>query len=937
MNPMRMMRLICCFSLAASLWSEDKPTGIPLGPLGGSGEIVTGKAHVHVTKLTPGAPGASGLKENDLIVGAFGDPFTATPGAGYQGATQDLALAIERAEAADGKLALRVLRPGKGELDVTVKLPAVGAYGPSYPLGSDKFSATYGFAIRKIAERVTAQPDQGFNAGWFGLALLGHPHWKDTYAKPIAALRDAAVKKFTAGEHDAFAYAPVEDVLLDGKTRNPNAAADNGGPGNWELGSWVMFLAEYRRKTKDTSVDAALQRAAETCANRIQWWKQPPLNSNGYSPEFKDIAGIVSHGGVTGDYVHIGWGGGINMTGVHIFCALALARQAGVKMDAKPRDGHYFGFPVAPAGAVPPGMEKKDFSLSEKFDMQLAWLYRCSGGGAVGYTTGQGGSAGDAAGRTAATLFGLLASGRKLDQTDEKHLDEMKAYLPREYARLMECHAYTHGGQCFYQLALPFLDDRSQRYFMENWRLYYVLSRQPDGTITYFGGRGNNGGDGYLDNDKVMETVWALTGAVANGGLPYIAAIPERSKDRVYVGFKSPYVRWPKLEARTATVVGASQDFQIEVVGATGMPLKPKDFKATWASFKGTAAFAATKNPSTTKVTFPAPGSYRLLLTVEHGGYTLKEPVDVEVKPGSAADAADGQHPQRPAIAAQPAGIETTLGGSATFTVEATGRGPLSYDWRLDGQSLWPRPNTPTLALQNIGGGQAGTYDCVVTGADGVVTSKPATLAVTDAGAIVQGGLWLEQYTDASIAGSDTLEVFLAHSRFPRWSDASSVLSGQLARGDIGGAQGQRLSGWVTPPSGGTWQFFITGTGSMRLALSTDDTCRRRTPIASCEGSAKPLQWSSGARSKPIFLQAGKRYFMEVVHLAKAGQTSNVAVAWRPATTEPGARKDDPAPADGSPALPMSACEYRVGGMYDDVKVEFPAHTDAAGKAKEGA
>lgn len=936
-HPSSLIRWCVVMFLMSALSGEEGNT-IPLGPLGGSGSITTGKAQVQVTKLTPEAPAAAaGLRVDDVLIGAFGQAFSATPGGGYSGATQDLALAIERAEAADGKLALRVLRPGKGEIQVTVKLPAVGAYGAAYPLGSDKFAVTYEYACKKIAARITdGGGDQGFNGGWFGLALLGHPRWKDTFAKPLAALRDAALKKFSSESgKGAFAYAPVEDVLLDGKTRNPNADANNGGPGNWELGSWVMFLAEYRRKTKDASVDAGLQRAAEICANRIQWWKQPPLNANGYSPEFKDIAGIVSHGGVTGDYVHIGWGGGINMTGVHIFSALALAKQAGVKMDAKPRDGHYFGFPVAPVGAVPSGMEKKDFTLSEKFDLQLAWLYRCSGGdGAVGYTTGQGGSAWDAAGRTSATVFGLLASGRKLDQTDEQRVEKMKAYIAREYARLMEAHAYTHGGQCFYQLALPFLDDRSQRYIMENWRLFYVLSRQPDGTITYFGGRGNNGGDGYLDNDKVMETVWALSGSVAHGGLPYIAAIPERSKDRVYVGFTSPYVRWPKLETRTTMVIGRTHDFQIEVFGATGAPLSPRKGKtrytATWSSFKGEASFSTTKNPNVTKVTFPSPGTHRLLLTVKHGDYTLQEPLEVEVLPGptvAAADAEGEQRPQRPAIVMSPLASETTMGGIATFTVEASGRGPLSYDWRLDGVSLWPKRNTPTLELKNIGGGQAGSYDCVVTGADGVVTSKPATLTVSDAGAIVAGGLWCEQFTDPAIAGSASLEVFLAHARFPRWSDASTALGKTIETEPLTIARGQRLTGWLTPPTSGTYQFFLTGTGQAQVQLSSDDLCRNRRALVSHHGTTAPRQWSTGARSKPMPLQAGKRYYIEVVHLTPSDQPATIALAWRPITIAPGARKDDPAPEDGSPAMPAELFEHRVGGMFDEVKVTLPSRT----------
>ena len=44
-------------------------------------------------------------------------------------------------------------------------------------------------------------------------------------------------------------------------------------------------------------------------------------------------------------------------------------------------------------------------------------------------------------------------------------------------------------------LVLPFLDDRSQDHVRWHWRMHYALSRNPDGSIAYFGGRENNGGD----------------------------------------------------------------------------------------------------------------------------------------------------------------------------------------------------------------------------------------------------------------------------------------------------------------------------------------------------------------------------------------------------------------------------------------------------------
>ncbi len=919
---------VIMFIMTASYMSGVEANVIPLGPLGGSGEISTGKSEVQIKTLTSDAPGAkSGLRVNDVIFAAFGFPFSETPKEGYLGATQDLAFAIERAEAGDGKLPLTIMRPGKGELTITIRLPAIGAYGATFPVGSKKFMVTYEYACQKIAERITQKGgDHGFNSGWFGLALLGHPKWNKVYAKQIIMLKDEAIKKFSEVEgKETFAYAPVEETLLDGKTKNPHHEKNSTGPGNWELGSWVMFLAEYRRKTKDKSVDPVLQRAAEMCANRIQWWKQPPLAENKYSPEFKDIAGIVSHGGVAGDYIHIGWGGGINMTGVHIFSALALAKQAGVNMKSAPKDGHYFGYLEPPAGAVPKGMEKKDFTLSEKFDMQWEWLIRCSGkAGSVGYTTGQGGSPGDASGRTSGALFGILSSGQKLTPEDTKRVELMKTYLTTEYHRLMEAHAYTHGGQCFYQLALPYLADRNQRYIRENWRLFYILSRQPNGTCGYFGSRGNNGGDGYLDFDKVTETIWALTGSIAFGDLPYIKELPAKPKNYVAIQFTEPYVYWPSLKSKATNVSGLVHEFQFEARDANGALIMSKSLQIKWSAEKSGVLFEATKKDNGTQITFPEPGEYALLLKVTNGSFTVDEPLVVHVKAAPTEAPPTIHKTESPSIKSQPVGKVMKLGGDAEISIAAHGRGPLQYTWRLNGADIFPAQNADTLHLSNIGGGQAGNYDCVITGADGTVTSNVAKVIIEDCGTIVSGGLWCEQFTDLSFQTCNKLDDFINHVRFPRWSDASYVVSQSIETEPLYGKHGRRLSGWITPPESGAFQFFVAGHGHIQVQLSSDDLVRNRQPILTFSGTTKPREWQAGQKSQPIHLSANKRYYIEMLLFSYDGKASTCAMTWRTVTNEAGQRKDDPGPENGSSAMPGSLFEYRVGGMFDDIKVSFP-------------
>jgi N-acetylneuraminic acid mutarotase len=86
-----------------------------------------------------------------------------------------------------------------------------------------------------------------------------------------------------------------------------------------------------------------------------------------------------------------------------------------------------------------------------------------------------------------------------------------------------------------------------------------------------------------------------------------------------------------------------------------------------------------------------------------------------------------------PAIAGQPAGVTVAQGGSATFSVNATGMGALSYRWRKGGQPI-AGAIAASYTVPVAVAADAGSYDCVVTstvnGNAITATSSAATLAV---------------------------------------------------------------------------------------------------------------------------------------------------------------------------------------------------------------
>jgi hypothetical protein len=81
-----------------------------------------------------------------------------------------------------------------------------------------------------------------------------------------------------------------------------------------------------------------------------------------------------------------------------------------------------------------------------------------------------------------------------------------------------------------------------------------------------------------------------------------------------------------------------------------------------------------------------------------------------------------------PTISTQPQSQTTVAGSSVTFSVTATGKGPITYQWY---SSAWPcSSNTPTLILTNVQKTNEGNYYVDVANAAGTVTSQIATLTV---------------------------------------------------------------------------------------------------------------------------------------------------------------------------------------------------------------
>jgi autotransporter-associated beta strand protein len=865
----------------------------PLGPIGGSYRVTANSSLIKISALTSGEPGVvAGLQVGDFIYGAFGQTFTPT-GNYHYGVTQELGIAVDRAEAGDGVLPLLVVRPGSGGMTINVALPAAGAFGAAYPRNSAKYAAVYENAVAYLHTRVmNANGNVDYPTGWIGLILLGHPNWNDTTgAKPyrlsINKVRDRAILLI-----NFWNYASVDWLLPDGSVNpNPHGNASS----NWQLGQLVMFLSEYYEKTGDSSVAAVLQRGTEMCGNTIQYWNQ------GNGRTYDQVVGMTGHDGVTSDYGNL-WFNGINMPGLYSFNGMAFARRAGMNMDARSKDGHYYGYALNPGDPIPPALANAlpssitlpkygedsvlgatinnpfyyDPSVHQKFTMQMDCVARRSAwfvaghndDGFVGYAPGSVSSY-DAGGRTPATVLGMAMYQQDvgdLDTTDLDRLERMKGYITRNYIRHQEAHAYCVGAQAYQALAAPYLSDRQQRFFMDNWRFFFALSRTSTNDFRYFPARSvADNSQNYTDCAAID---YALPYGIANGRYNLI---PGYNTNRTLANFKSPVLMWPSLAARTATVISSSQAFQIDVCDGNGNVLAPANYTATWAHVSGpaTATFSP-GNAAKTTITFPTVSTtpYRVRLTISRAGVPdLVEDIDIT--------RANSLAPVAPTIIQQPFAQSTPPGGGASFSVTVAGTGPFVYQWRLNGAAYWGSSTSPTLNLTNVSSGHVGSYDCVIYSPTGTLISSAAPLTLSAILSRVTGGLRREVWTGLAGGAITDLTGQLNYPLFPAISSVTNSAEGPLYYSDY---YGQKLSGWIKPPVSGTYKFFLSSDDASELWLSTDDTAANKVRIIN-HPSASGYR-SYDLSSAVISLVAGQKYYIEILHKEFTGG-DHVSVAWQ--------------------------------------------------------
>ena len=96
------------------------------------------------------------------------------------------------------------------------------------------------------------------------------------------------------------------------------------------------------------------------------------------------------------------------------------------------------------------------------------------------------------------------------------------------------------------------------------------------------------------------------------------------------------------------------------------------------------------------------------------------------------------ENAQAPLITSEPKSTHAVPGGSATFSVTASGPGPLTYQWFFKGTNI-SGANASSYTVTGANASKAGNYGVIVTNAFGSVISSAATLTVIPQAILLNG------------------------------------------------------------------------------------------------------------------------------------------------------------------------------------------------------
>ena len=261
-------------------------------------------------------------------------------------------------------------------------------------------------------------------------------------------------------------------------------------------------------------------------------------------------------------------------------------------------------------------------------------------------------------------------------------------------------------------------------------------------------------GDGSIPTDNpfyntaagVNRAIWSLglrnpfTFAVQPGtGRMFINDVGQSTWEEISEGFPGANYGWPTCEGACNPPNGSFVDPVYQYSHAEGCAIAGGTFYNPVVSqfppqYSGVYFFADLCN-AWIRVLDPSNGNQ--VTTFATG---LSSPVDLKVGAEGALYYLDRgrssvyrvRFTAAPSITLHPEDQTAPIGGSATFTVGASGEPPLNYQWQRDGLDL-PGASAPTYTISAVQAGDDGAlFRCRVSNEHGSTLSNPAQLVVNN-------------------------------------------------------------------------------------------------------------------------------------------------------------------------------------------------------------
>lgn len=172
----------------------------------------------------------------------------------------------------------------------------------------------------------------------------------------------------------------------------------------------------------------------------------------------------------------------------------------------------------------------------------------------------------------------------------------------------------------------------------------------------------------------------------------------------------------------------------------------------------------------------------------------------------------------------------------------------------------------------------------------GLITGSPTTAGtwnvhLTASNSHGSGSAFLTFHVEEN-SGSITREVWtgipgsnIADIPLETEPSSTSQLSNLQSPSDDGDDYGVRIRGFVTAPADGDYRFFLRADEVAEFHLSNDDEPVSSWKRAELTAPASSSDWSGAVESPILRLEAGQKYFLEILHKESAG-SDHLALAW---------------------------------------------------------